>query len=92
MAVELRNQLGTGLGLKRALPATLVFDYPTIAAITDYLAREVLGLSGESTRAQNAAPPSKTTQELLDNLSELSDEEVDRLFEEQLKRMQRGDK
>jgi acyl transferase domain-containing protein/NADPH:quinone reductase-like Zn-dependent oxidoreductase/acyl carrier protein len=93
MAVELRNLLGAGLGLKRALPATLVFDYPTIQAITDYLARESLGLTDESVGAQRAAPEapaSETTLDMVDNLSELSDEEVDRLFEEQLKRMQQN--
>jgi acyl transferase domain-containing protein/short-subunit dehydrogenase/acyl carrier protein len=35
MAVELRNALGRDLGLK--LPATLIFDYPTLEALTDHL-------------------------------------------------------
>ena len=44
MAVELRTQLSEGLKLKRSLPATLAFDYPTIEAITEYIARDVLEL------------------------------------------------
>ncbi len=41
MAVELRNLIGAGLGLSRALPATLLFDYPSINAVAAYLASEV---------------------------------------------------
>jgi hypothetical protein len=37
MAVELRNDVTNGLALERRLPATLIFDQPTIDAIADYL-------------------------------------------------------
>ncbi|NIM40826.1 MAG: hypothetical protein GTN84_07715 [Hydrogenophaga sp.] len=37
MAVQLRNQLGTGLGLDKPLPATLMFDHPTIDALATHL-------------------------------------------------------
>lgn len=37
MAVQLRNLLESGLGLGRTLPATLVFDHPTIEAIAKFL-------------------------------------------------------
>ena len=40
MAVELRNRLQRSVG--RALPSTLAFDFPTLDALTGYIANEVL--------------------------------------------------
>jgi hypothetical protein len=88
MAVELRNRLGQGLALSQPLPATLVFDYPSVEAITDYLASAVLGID-ETPAASLSAPAEKAAvadgglvAAMLDSLDTLSDEEVDQLLAE----------
>jgi acyl carrier protein len=49
MAVELRNRLNKGLGLAENLPATLIFDYPTVQAIARYLVKNILKPNGQKT-------------------------------------------
>jgi acyl carrier protein len=45
-AIELRNSLSSTTGI--ALPATLIFDYPTPATLADYLLGELLGASNQA--------------------------------------------
>jgi acyl transferase domain-containing protein/acyl carrier protein len=76
MAVEFRNTLSTLVG--KSLPATLLFSYPAIEDITQYVAEDVLGIS--STQPIPEPSPRITKLAALDEISELSDEEVDRLL------------
>ena len=58
MSVELRNALAKSLDC--SLPATLLFDYPTVEGLTRYLAKEVLNLepaNQESLEMLNRAQP-----------------------------------
>jgi SAM-dependent methyltransferase/acyl carrier protein len=84
MAVELRNTLSTDLGLLQTLPATLIFDYPNVEAIADFLTR-TLNLDRNETDMD-----SRIDQQLFGNTAEsqtaklsvenLSDEEVEQLL------------
>lgn len=79
MAVELRNRLNKDIGLDQGLPATLIFDYPTVQAVARFVVQSVL----------NAGEPEKvnTTQtqkvEIIDmsakqqEIESLSDDEAE---------------
>ncbi|WP_322726586.1 type I polyketide synthase, partial [Streptomyces spongiae] len=53
LAVELRNGLQSVTGLR--LPATLVFDYPSVSALAGFLLEEVLGARAAAPAAASVA-------------------------------------
>jgi NADPH:quinone reductase-like Zn-dependent oxidoreductase/acyl carrier protein len=75
LSVELRNALRSAIGVP--LPATLLFDFPTIAALTAYLL-SVLSPEDDPKVLEPAADVPHGS--LLGSIEELSDEEVDRLL------------
>jgi acyl carrier protein len=75
MAVELRNALAKSLA--QPLPATLLFDYPTLDALATSLLR-TLGLEAEAT------PPAAPASAAFDAMAELSDEEAEALLLKEL--------
>jgi acyl carrier protein len=81
MAVELRGRLGGGLALEQPLPATLVFDYPTIEAIAEYLLRLL-----DDSPAQSVAPAAESPSQIPTTPSDegdvagMTDEEIEALL------------
>ena len=56
LTVQFRNRLKKVLGkLGDQLPATLVFNYPTIEALRDYFLKEVFSLEKMPVRAKTKA-------------------------------------
>ncbi|HYO54311.1 type I polyketide synthase [Archangium sp.] len=85
MSMEIRNRLEATLGLK--LSATLVWTYPTLAALTPYLAErmeltledrvgELRAVEAPALAQPSAAPDSE--------IDEMSEEEVERLFAQRM--------
>jgi acyl carrier protein len=71
MAVELRNLLGQSVG--RTLAATVTFDHPSVAALTEHLAQEVFADQFADPAAAPmpaAAAPATPPADSLDALSE----------------------
>ncbi len=85
MAVELRNALGASL--ERTLPTTLLFDYPTLDALTDYL----LPLVGNVAAAPPAptAAPSPAPRADAAEVAKLTEEEAEALLLEELSQLKR---
>jgi acyl carrier protein len=77
LSVELRNTLSSAIG--QSLPATLLFDYPTIDALTDFLLKDKLDIVANAEEAATA-PADIAPASMLDSIENLSDDEVDRLL------------
>jgi acyl carrier protein len=70
-ALELRNRLGRLVGT--VLPAGLLFDYPTIAALTEHLATAHFGLAPLA----GPRPPALEPEITKDSLADATDAELD---------------
>ncbi|MBI3243487.1 MAG: SDR family NAD(P)-dependent oxidoreductase [Chloroflexi bacterium] len=83
MAVELRNVLSQSVG--RSLPATLLFDHPSVNALTSYLGRDLLAEQTEKPKAglKAQAEPVRAGSEH----DHLSEDELAALLAKKLKRI-----
>lgn len=84
LAIELRNVLGTAIG--RALPATLLFDYPTIDDLAPHLLTTLFPDEQHAASADATTVSDASAGALARDLSTMSDDDVDRLFAERMKR------
>ena len=86
MALELRGFLDSGLALPESLPATLVFDYPTISAVASYL-ESMLGLAGTVDDVASEAAPARASQQArAAEIENLSDDDVAALLLKKFRR------
>ncbi|MFZ0878441.1 MAG: methyltransferase, partial [Candidatus Acidiferrales bacterium] len=83
MAVQLRNRLSKGLALGEPLPATLMFDYPTIEAIARYVSESILADAdgGGARSAQSPLPEDEPAAPLrAEDVQRMSDKEAEELL------------
>jgi acyl carrier protein len=85
MALQLKNRLEPSLGC--TLSQTLLFDYPTIEALTDYLVQEVIPLDFSWKSEVEQQPENKAPELCPANLEQLSESEVEALLLKELEKM-----
>ena len=91
MALELRRRLERALGLApRTLPATLVFDYTTPAAIAGYLLGVLYPPEGADAPPSPSPVPAVEAAPALgmDEIDAMTDDEVEMLLLRKLERLQ----
>jgi acyl carrier protein len=87
LALELRNRLQSAV--ESPLPATLAFDFPTVADLARHLAQNVLRLE-LTAPSDGPASDESARQTALDEIDELSDEMAEALLNAELSGV-RGD-
>jgi len=73
--------------LSHPLPTTLLFDYPTLEALTDYLARTVPSLAAPPPESERMSAPQTLApdDDPLEELDDLSQSELEDLLAEKLR-------
>lgn len=90
-ALEFVRRLERGLDLSRSLPATLIFDYPTIEAISRYLMENVFKFEKLPTkRFEKESVPKRGDRMSAEELENLSGTEVEALILAKLKNMEKN--
>ncbi len=78
MAIEMKNALDRGVGKK--LPATMVFNYPTIEALAGYLLTDVLKLAEAPEEEETEVETEAELDQTINDIENLSDEEAEALL------------
>jgi acyl carrier protein len=82
-AVELKNRLQAVM--RRPLPSTLVFDYPTVESLATYLGTQILGLAPTPPPSTPAEPEGGAGD--ADDMANLSEDELTSLLAEKLRQI-----
>jgi myxalamid-type polyketide synthase MxaB len=84
LAVEVRSALGTAL--RCSLPATLLFDYPTLDRVTAHLGRDVLAIAPWADVGRTDRDDQVASTDALSAIEDMSEDDVERLLASRLAR------
>ena len=88
MAVELRNAIGASV--ERTLPATLLFEYPSVDSLAGYVVSLLRPVAASAVSGPPTSPPARTIRietalaPPADDVADLSDDEAEALLREEL--------
>jgi hypothetical protein len=75
MSIDLKTRLANGAG--HSLPSTLAFNYPSIAALTQFLAEDMFQAAGKEHPVAEPEPSSQIDPEVYEDAAgEMSEEEL----------------
>jgi myxalamid-type polyketide synthase MxaB len=85
-AVELKNSLQNSLGC--SLPSTLLFKYPTMEALMDYIANDILALESPTADEPVIEAIEESSEiEIVAQVQQLSDEALEALIDQKLENL-----
>ncbi|NER24035.1 MAG: type I polyketide synthase [Symploca sp. SIO1C2] len=85
MAVELKNRLESSLG--DSIPSTVLFDYPTLEALVDYLGEDVLSYEFSRSSDSELQKKSKDPELISAELEKLSESDAEALLMKALEKI-----
>lgn len=88
MTIDLHSRLQAGLGPSYSLPATLIFDYSSVTALSTHLAREILSIETPATHSQSIENH-RGLETVLTEIENLSEEQARALLAESLSQLSR---
>jgi acyl carrier protein len=81
IAIEFRQRLQSALRIHQPLSATLVFDYPTVEALAEYLEQDVLGMQTDRESSQvNISEMEIEMSRRVDEVAKLDESDVEALL------------
>lgn len=88
MAVELRNAVAEAVG--ESLPASLIYDYATIEALSKYLLQELAGGEAADTTAEREAMVVEPDSSVEDEIEGLSQDDMAQLLADKIASLNQG--
>jgi len=82
MTIELKNRLQSSVG--KTLSSTIVFDHPTVAALAEYLERNVLTIAEKSKQPGGTNNIHAGQGAAVSEVEQLSDEEAEAVLAKEL--------